>query len=109
MHYLLDLVFPTLGLWDNLLIRFGIFRRKTMYMSRTLEDKIRILRSYFPVVSLTGPRQSGKSTLLREIFRDYVYVNLETPQVRKEAQDDPVTFIKNRGRKLIIDEAQYVP
>lgn len=64
---------------------------------------------WFPVVSVTGPRQSGKSTLLRQLFPSYTYVNLENIELRKEAIDDPVGFINSRPRNLIIDEAQYAP
>ncbi|MDD6359053.1 MAG: AAA family ATPase, partial [Parafannyhessea umbonata] len=62
--------------------------------------------SWFPVVSITGPRQSGKSTLVRAIFPDYRYVNLEDSGIRSMALDDPVGFIRNRPSHLIIDEAQ---
>lgn len=76
---------------------------------RLLAGQVRQMASWFPVVSVTGPRQSGKSTLVREVFPDYGYVNLEDPQIRTAALDDPVGFIRNRPRRLIIDEAQYVP
>ena len=62
-----------------------------------------------PVVSITGPRQSGKSTLAKAMFPDYDYVNLENPETRKAAIDDPVGFIRQRPSKLIVDEAQYAP
>lgn len=64
---------------------------------------------WFPVVSITGPRQSGKSTLVRAIFPDYRYVNLEDSSTRSMALDDPVGFIRNRPPHLIIDEAQLAP
>lgn len=67
------------------------------------------MASWFPVVSVTGPRQSGKSTIVRATFPSYAYVNLEDPQVRRSALDDPVGFIRNRPSRLIIDEAQYAP
>lgn len=67
------------------------------------------LASWFPVVSVTGPRQSGKSTLVRNAFKSYEYVNLEEPNIRRIASEDPVGFIRNRTNRLIIDEAQYVP
>ncbi|MGO5269118.1 AAA family ATPase [Parafannyhessea umbonata] len=65
--------------------------------------------SWFPVVSITGPRQSGISTLVRAIFPDYRYVNLEDSGTRSMAVDDPVGFIRNRPPHLIIDEAQLAP
>ncbi len=67
------------------------------------------MAEWFPVVSLTGPRQSGKSTLAKKIFPDFLYVNLEDPQTRASALEDPVSFIRNRDSHLIIDEAQYAP
>ncbi|MCO6559215.1 MAG: ATP-binding protein [Bifidobacterium sp.] len=76
---------------------------------RTLESYTRKLATWFPVVSVTGPRQSGKSTLIRHVFKDYEYLNLEDPEVRRAAALDPVGFIRDRPAKLIIDEAQYVP
>lgn len=65
--------------------------------------------SWFPVVSVTGPRQSGKSTLIQSVFPDYEYENLELPGTRTAALQDPMGFIIDRSRKLIIDEAQLAP
>lgn len=76
---------------------------------RTLSQQVRQMATWFPVVSVTGPRQSGKSTLVRDVFPDYEYINLEDPQIRTAAENDPVGFLRNRPRRLIIDEAQYVP
>lgn len=76
---------------------------------RLLADQTRQLAQWFPVVSVTGPRQSGKSTLVRDVFPDYEYVNLEDGQTRRLATDDPVGFIANHPKHLIIDEAQYAP
>lgn len=67
------------------------------------------MAGWFPVVSLTGPRQSGKSTLAKHAFPGYSYVTLEDPQARRAALEDPVSFIRNRDERLIIDEAQYAP
>nr|WP_305086015.1 ATP-binding protein [Corynebacterium sp. CCUG 51687] len=67
------------------------------------------LASWFPIVSVTGPRQSGKSTLIREQFPDFTYLNLEDPTLRAFATEDPTGFIHDRGSALIIDEAQYAP
>jgi predicted AAA+ superfamily ATPase len=67
------------------------------------------LSTWFPIVSVTGPRQSGKSTLVREVFPDYEYVNLENPQTRQQALADPVGFIESRPNRLVIDDAQLAP
>lgn len=78
-------------------------------IDRTLFEPLREMSGWFPVVSLTGPRQSGKSTLIREAFPDYTYVNLENPDTLAAALADPVGFISNRPERLIIDEAQHAP
>lgn len=67
------------------------------------------MAGWFPVVSITGPRQSGKSTLVKDVFSDYEYVNLEDMDTRTTALEDPVGFIRDRPRHLVIDEAQLVP
>jgi len=81
-----------------------------MYIHRDIEPiLIKSLKS-FPVVALTGPRQTGKSTLLRTLFRDgYQYISFDDPLVRDRAVDDPVLFISNLEGKVILDEIQYVP
>ncbi|BDR53520.1 hypothetical protein KIM372_14270 [Bombiscardovia nodaiensis] len=76
---------------------------------REQERLLKQMAGWFPVLSVTGPRQSGKSTLVRAAFPDYEYVNLENPQTRTAAAEDPVGFIRSRSGRLIIDEAQYVP
>ena len=76
------------------------------YIKRAIELQLLNLAKWFPVVSVSGPRQSGKSTLVRHAFPDYDYINLEDPQVRASAIEDPVSFIRNRSDRLIIDEAQ---
>ena len=63
----------------------------------------------YPVVFLTGPRQSGKSTLLKYIFSDYQYVSLEDIDNREFATSDPRGFLSTYSNKTIIDEAQNVP
>ena len=62
-----------------------------------------------PVISLTGPRQSGKTTLVKAVFNDYTYLNFEDPGLRSFAIDDPVSFLRTYGKKLVLDEAQHVP
>ncbi len=63
----------------------------------------------FPIVTLTGPRQSGKSTLLKSILPDYHYVSMEDPDNRLIANEDPRGFLKTYPDKTIIDEVQRVP
>lgn len=63
----------------------------------------------FPILALTGPRQSGKTTLLKELFKDYSYVSLENPDIRSFATDDPSAFLSQYDDKVILDEVQRVP
>ena len=63
----------------------------------------------FPVVSITGPRQSGKTTLARTVFPDYEYLNLEDPDTKHEAMADGASFFRNHPAPLILDEVQRVP
>jgi len=78
-------------------------------IKRLLGSKILEAAKKMPVIAVTGPRQSGKSTLVKEIFPDYKYVNLEDIEMRKFAKDDPKGFLKNLGNRVIIDEVQNVP
>ncbi|MCF0180818.1 MAG: ATP-binding protein [Muribaculaceae bacterium] len=76
---------------------------------RDISEKVRSLAMKFPVVTLTGVRQSGKSTLLKNMFPDYRYVSLEDPDFRKFASDDARGFLDSMGKHVIIDEVQRVP
>jgi len=76
---------------------------------RTLSKKLSLLARQFPVVSVTGPRQSGKTTLVRTVFSDYDYVNLEDPSEREFAISDPKSFLRRFPRGVVLDEIQKVP
>ena len=79
-------------------------------IKRKLEKKILQLSEIFPVIALTGPRQSGKTTLVRSIFGDSKeYVNLENIDVRNFAKSDPRAFLDQYKNGVILDEAQNVP
>lgn len=80
-----------------------------MFVNRTLVKSIIDGLKYYPVVAITGPRQSGKSTLLKQILSDYKYVSLENPDHRLFARKDPNGFLAQYGPKLVIDEAQLIP
>ena len=80
-----------------------------MFIKRNLEEKLLYLATKFPVITVTGTRQCGKSTLLRTCFPTYKYVTLEDLDMRQLAKDDPRGFLNNFGNQTIIDEAQYVP
>lgn len=78
-------------------------------MKRVLSDKLEKLFQKFPVVYLTGPRQSGKTTLSKMTFPNLPYVNLEDISLREIVRADPHGFLKQYDNGLIIDEAQNVP
>lgn len=78
-------------------------------IERDIAGRLLFLIEKFPIVTLTGPRQSGKSTLLKNILTDYHYVSLEDPDLMAFARDDPRSFIRTYADKTIIDEAQRVP
>jgi len=78
-------------------------------IKRQLENKVKQLIGKYPVVSITGPRQSGKTTLVKNLFPGFNYVSLEEIDMREFAQNDPRGFFRNFPSKTIIDEAQRVP
>lgn len=78
-------------------------------INRSVMPHLMQLASLFPVVTILGPRQSGKTTLARMAFKDHAYVNLELPSNRQLAMEDPQTFFANHPAPLIIDEVQHVP
>ena len=81
-----------------------------MHIQRQLSSQLKKLVSLYPILSVSGPRQSGKTTLVREVFPDYAYVNLERLDDRLAAEEDPRRFLeRDEGQGLIIDEAQKVP
>lgn len=80
-----------------------------MIINRELSTKVKQLATKFPVVSITGPRQSGKTTLVKDCFPDYEYINLEFPDIQALAIEDPRAFLNNFTNGLIIDEVQNVP
>ena len=78
-------------------------------IQRQLVTKLKSIYKYFPVVSLNGPRQSGKSTLLKTTFPTLPYITLENPDNLQLLLNDPLGFLNNYPKGLIIDEAQNAP
>lgn len=76
---------------------------------RDLTRKLETAAQKFPAVTVTGPRQSGKTTLCRAIFTQHPYVTLEAPDVREFASEDPRAFLSEYPKGAIIDEVQRVP
>ncbi|MCQ2339715.1 MAG: ATP-binding protein [Paludibacteraceae bacterium] len=80
-----------------------------IYLSRAMEPLLLEASQYFPVVSVTGPRQSGKSTLLKHCFPSYKYVSMKDVHLREYALQDPIAFLNQTTEGLLIDEVQKVP
>jgi predicted AAA+ superfamily ATPase len=76
---------------------------------RNLENHIKKYAREYPVISIVGPRQSGKTTLAKYMFQNYNYVSLENMDIRHMAQDDPRGFLADYPPPVIIDEIQRVP
>ena len=78
-------------------------------IQREIQQQLLKLASMYPVVTLTGPRQSGKTTLAKMTFPQHQYVNLENFDIRQMAEADPKGFLKSYAPPVIFDEIQRVP
>lgn len=78
-------------------------------IARDCEQSIRSLLRGFPIVTLTGPRQSGKTTLARAVFSNRPYASLEDPDIRRIAMDDPRSFLERFPDGAVLDEVQRCP
>jgi predicted AAA+ superfamily ATPase len=78
-------------------------------IKRNLESQIKKYADQYPVLSIVGPRQSGKTTLARYVFPNYRYVSLENLDTRRMAEDDPRGFLHDYQPPVIIDEIQRAP
>lgn len=78
-------------------------------IKRSIAAELRLLESEYPVITLLGPRQSGKTTLARASFPAHNYVNLEDPEERDLAREDPRAFFSLHPAPLVLDEIQRVP
>lgn len=79
------------------------------YIHRDIEARLAKLLKGTPCLAVTGPRQAGKSTLLRTSLADYAYVTFDDPLRREQAESDPRFFLESLGERAIIDEIQFVP
>jgi len=76
---------------------------------RHIEQELYLLLGEYPIVTLIGPRQAGKTTLAQQALPDYAYVNLEEPETRLFAEQDPKAFLARYPTRVILDEIQRVP
>ena len=76
---------------------------------REIAAKVLAALTKYPIVAVTGPRQSGKTTLCKMVKPEFTYVNLEDLSLRSFAQNDPKGFLETYKGGVIIDEVQYVP
>ncbi len=80
------------------------------YVARDIEDVVKGSARQFPALIITGPRQSGKTTLLKHLFsKNHAYVSMDAPAARLMAREEPEMFFQNHKPPLIIDEIQYAP
>ncbi len=80
-----------------------------MMIKRAIEKHFREVMNYFPIATITGPRQAGKTTFAKMLYPDYKYVNLEDRELRQLAETDPKEFLKRYHSNVILDEVQNVP
>ena len=80
-----------------------------IYIPRRLESVIKEAAQYFSVISVTGPRQSGKSTMLKHLFPELPRYSMKDLHIRAFAEQDPVAFLNQHKEGMFIDEVQKVP
>jgi len=78
-------------------------------IKRKISDRAKYLLSKFPILTITGPRQSGKTTLIKHLFKDFEYFSLENPDTRLLINDDPRGFLNNVKEGIVLDEVQKNP
>ena len=78
-------------------------------IARQLATKIQAMRGKSPIITITGPRQSGKTTLIKTLFPDLPYFSMETPDFREQVRSNPRELFARFGHSLILDEVQRTP
>lgn len=92
-----------------MLIKEACFISEVFMITRDIEAALKEAAQFYPVVAVTGPRQSGKTTVVQKVFPDKPYVNLEKPNERMFAAEDPEAFLAKYPDGAIIDEIQREP
>ncbi len=78
-------------------------------INRNISEAIQAMKGKYPVLTVTGPRQGGKTTLIKSLFSDLPYFSLETPDIRTQIQLNPRALFEQFGHQMIIDEVQRIP
>ena len=98
---------------ESCIYRFVVLQLLQMnqgsYIERKISEYVLRVAGMFPVVTLCGPRQSGKTTLARHLFPDYDYVSLENPHELQSFRADPLLFLSQHKAPCIFDEVQNAP
>jgi len=76
---------------------------------RKIEAALFSLMQKYPAINITGPRQSGKTTLVKGLLKEHRYFSLENPDIKLFAENDPRGFLRSAGERFILDEVQNVP
>ena len=79
------------------------------YIHRDIETVVKEAAQYFPVITITGPRQSGKTTMIKHLFENLKYYSLEDLDTRSLAEEDPVRFLHLHENGMILDEVHNAP
>lgn len=95
--------------FDSIFTKNNLFYYLCIMINRELSLHLKRMAAKMPVLSITGPRQSGKTTLARMTFPEYDYVNLENPDTLESAVSDPRYFLQQFEKGVIIDEVQRYP
>lgn len=80
-----------------------------MIIKRIVENELKRISTLFPVAVVNGPRQSGKTTLCKQVFSTYHYVDMDDVALREQISTAPKDFLLQYRRGLVIDEAQHIP
>lgn len=80
-----------------------------MWLPRHISTSLKEQGRYYPIIYLGGPRQAGKTTLVKNLYPDLPYANLEDPELRLLAEEDPRRFLKNFKSGAVLDEVQRAP